>query len=70
MNVDHLRSDMAEGKVAQHSVVPLLHAEVPGGQLGGPGDVVVGEHHALGVACGSTGVDKGAALVDGNASKS
>ena len=51
------------------SFLPFLKAVVPDGQLGGPDNVVVGEHHALGVASGSAGVDQGGALVDGDASQ-
>ena len=47
--------------------LPFLEAVVPDGHLGGPDNVVVGEHHALGVASGSTGIDKSGALVDGDA---
>ena len=48
------------------SFLPFLKAVVPDGQLGGPDNVVVGEHHALGVAGGSTGVDQSGTLVDGD----
>ena len=51
------------------SFLPFLEAVVPDGKLGGPDNVVVGEHHALGVASGAAGVDQGGALVDGDASQ-
>ena len=47
--------------------LPFLEAVVPDGHLGRPDNVVVGEHHALGVASGATGVDQGGTLVDGDA---
>ena len=47
--------------------LPFLEAVVPDGHLGSPNNVVVGEHHALGVASGAAGVDQGGALVDGDA---
>ena len=47
--------------------LPFLETVVPDGHLGRPDDVVVGEHHTLGVASGAAGVDQGGALVDGDA---
>ena len=46
--------------------LPLREVVVPEGNLAGPDDVVVGEHHTLGVASGARGVDQGGALVDGD----
>ena len=52
------------------SFLPFLEAVVPDGKLGGPDNVVVGEHDTLGVASSTTGVDQGGALVDGDAPQS
>ena len=48
-------------------VLPFLEAVVLDGNFSSPENAVVGEHHTLGVASGSAGVDQGGALVDGDA---
>ena len=50
--------------------LPFLEAVVPDGHLGRPDNVVVGEHHTLGVVSGTAGVDQRGALVDGDTAQS
>ena len=70
VDVKHLASHVAQRQIAQNSEISLLQTVVPDGHLGGPDDVVMGEHHPLGVPRGAGGVDQRGALVDGDTAQS
>ena len=65
--VQHHAGHVALREVGERHPLAVLELGEPEVLQGGEDDVVVGEHHALGVASGATGVDQGGTLVDGDA---
>ena len=68
--VQHHARHVTLGQVRQSSALAKLDLEEGEVLLGGVGDVVVGEHHTLGVPSGAGGVADHAALVDSNVPQS
>ena len=63
VNINEGSGHVTQGKVGDDVFMVVLPVVDLVGSLGGPGQVVLRQHHALGVAGGARGVDQGARLV-------